>query len=89
MAFAKGRQKTGGKTKGSVNKSTKTAKEAFQFAFDKLGGPEGLVRWAQKDPDNEAAFYTLYARLIPTDVTSGGKTLAAPIIGLQVVGKEA
>ena len=75
MAFAKGRAKTGGKQKGTVNKVTATAKQAFQLAFDELGGVNGLVAWAKSDPDNLATLYTLYARLIPTDTNVNVKTV--------------
>ena len=74
--------KTGGRQKGTPNKLTKTAKEAFQMAFDELGGYARMVQWATEDPDNLKTFYTLYARLIPTDVTSGGEPIPAPIIQL-------
>lgn len=56
-----------GRPKGVPNKLTTSAKQAFQLAFDELGGVEGLVRWAKQD-DNLGDFYKLYARLIPTDV---------------------
>lgn len=39
-----------------------------------------MVKWANADPDNLKVFYTLYARLIPVDVTSGGKAIPAPTI---------
>ncbi len=68
MPAHKGHKKIGGRKKGSTNKTTRSAKEAFQFAFDELGGAEGLVRWASLDPENFKTFYTLYARLIPVDV---------------------
>ena len=29
---------------------------------------ERMVEWAQSDPDNLKTFYTLYARLIPTEL---------------------
>lgn len=67
MPAHKGHKKAGGRQKGTPNKATRTAKEAFQLAFDELGGVAGLVAWAQSDPDNLATLYTLYARLIPTD----------------------
>ena len=60
--FAKGNK---GRPKGAKNKTTVAAKEAFQMAFDELGGFKELVRWAKDDPDNRKVFYTLYARLIP------------------------
>lgn len=72
MPFAKGE---GGRPKGAVNRTTIAAKEAFQLAFDKMGGWERLAQWAMEDKDNTKEFYKLYARLIPQDVTSGGDKL--------------
>jgi len=76
MPFNKGQSgNKAGRPKGAVNKTTATAKQAFQLAFDKLGGWERLSKWAIEDPDNLKTFYTLYARLIPTDVTTGGERI--------------
>jgi len=58
-----------GRPKGSVNKLTASAKQAFQLAFEELGGVQGLVAWAKSDDECLGDFYKLYARLIPTDVT--------------------
>lgn len=63
--FAKGQ---GGRPKGIPNKTTRAAKENFALAFEALGGMERMVEWAQSDPDNLKTFYTLYARLIPTEL---------------------
>lgn len=76
--MAKGK-KTGGRKPGSINKVTATAREAFQHAFNELGGTAALVTWAKSDPDNRKVFYTLYARLIPMDVTSNGDALTLVI----------
>ncbi len=59
--MAKG-QKTGGRQKGTPNRMTATAKQAFQLAFEELGGVPALTAWAQ---DNPSDFFRLYARLIP------------------------
>ena len=64
------------------NKLTASAKEAFQLAFDELGGVQAMVNWAKEDPDHLKVFYSLYARLIPVDVTSGGNAIPAPVIQL-------
>ena len=69
--------KGGGRTKGSVNKFTASAKEAFQIAFDELGGAKELARWAKT---NQTEFYKLFSKLIPVDVTSGNKALEAGIL---------
>lgn len=69
MAFAKGQSgNPNGRPQGAVNKVSRTAKENFAQAFDALGGMEGMVEWAKSDPDNLKTFYSLYARLIPTEV---------------------
>ena len=68
----------GGSRKGRPNKFTASAKEAFQLAFDQLGGPRALGEWAK---ENQTEFYKLFARLIPVDVQSGGE----PIITKAVV----
>lgn len=62
-----------GRVKGSLNKTTKTAKEAIALAAEKLGGAERLVAWAQEDPLNERAFWaTIYPKLLPLQVTGEG-----------------
>ena len=71
-------RKPPGRKKGVPNKTTVAAKEAFQLAFDELGGWAGLAEWAQSDPDNRKVFYTLYSKLIPTDLTSGGDKMDFP-----------
>ena len=53
MPFQKGRQKTGGKTKGSSNKATKDIKEAYQQLIE--NNLDNLTVWlkqiAAKDPE--------------------------------------
>ena len=61
-----------GRPKGSVNKTTKSAREAFQLAYDTLQAPgTSLAEWAMA---NTTEFYKLYARLIPVEHvgTEGG-----------------
>lgn len=63
-----------GRPKGIPNKTTKLAKEAIAEAFDRLGGADRLVEWAQEDPDNERVFYTsLLPKLIPVQTEITGK----------------
>ncbi len=60
-----------GRPKGSKNKVTKNAREAFQRAFDESGGFTALTAWAKA---NQTEFYKLYARLIPVEhVGEGGE----------------
>lgn len=53
-----------GRKKGVPNKITQSAKEAFQAAFDSIGGAKNLATWAR---DNETEFYKIYSRLIPVE----------------------
>jgi len=63
------RAKYGGRAKGSLNKTTRTVKEAIEMAADKLGGADRLVAWAQEDPLNERAFWSsIYPKLLPLQV---------------------
>lgn len=58
-------------TKGLYGKRTpselrsKRAAEAFQTAFDLIGGVPRLALWADKNP---TAFFALYSKLIPSSV---------------------
>lgn len=63
-------RKTGGRTKGTPNKTTLAAKEAISLAAERLGGSDRLVAWAQEDPANERVFWgTIYPKLLPLQVS--------------------
>ena len=68
MGRPKGTPKTGGRKPGSVNKTTRTAREAFQLAFEGLG-QGALLTWATANPTE---FFKLYARLIPVEHVGDG-----------------
>ena len=76
MAFPKGkpRPKNAGRKAGTPNKVTAAGREAFQLAFQGLGGVPHLIEWAR---DNETEFYKLFSKTIPLDITSNQKELAA------------
>lgn len=66
-----GQGQKSGRHKGVPNKLTKSAREAFQLAFEGIGGATALQTWAK---ENQAQFFTLYARLIPVEhVGDGGE----------------
>ena len=62
-----------------MNKVTASAKEAFQLAFDELGGVQGMVDWVRLDPDNKKVFYGLYSKLIPQDVRATIETMTVDL----------
>jgi hypothetical protein len=75
MAAPKGHKKYGGQNgrpKGTKNKFTSSAKEAFQYAFDSIGGKKNLAKWAK---ENQTEFYKLFSKLIPVDVTNSDQSL--------------
>lgn len=79
------RPKYGGRKKGTPNKMTVAAREAFQNAFDGLGGVTALTKWAR---ENTTEFYKLYGRLIPTEVTGkDGGAIGVSIEGLSEILK--
>jgi hypothetical protein len=62
-----------GRPAGSLNKTTRAAKEAIAFAAEGLGGAERLIAWAQSDEKNESAFWTtIYPKLLPLQVSGEG-----------------
>lgn len=71
--MAKG-QKTGGRQKGTPNKTTQAAKDAIAQAAEELGGTARLVAWAKEDPANERTFWgTIYPKLLPLQVNGPGE----------------
>ena len=68
MAIGK---KTGGRSKGTPNKITTTAKEAIEAAAKGLGGTERLIAWAKEDEQNERTFWgMIYPKLLPLQVNA-------------------
>ena len=67
-----------GRKPGVQNKLSRAAKEAFELAFDGIGGVEALMTWARR---NRTEFYKLYARLIPADL----KLTLPPTIGTEPI----
>ena len=55
-----------GRPKGSKNIITRTAKENIADVFDMIGGLKEMAVWAK---ENRTAFYTHYAKLIPTELS--------------------
>lgn len=87
MPFKKGTPKpaNSGRKKGVPNRITRSAKEAYAFAFDELGGAERLRDWAESSPENLREFYRIHSKLIPIDVTSGDKPLAPSAIRVELI----
>ncbi len=80
MTFKSGAAKLSqsGRKAGTPNKFTASVKDAFEFAFDEIGGAAALAAWAK---DNQTAFYKIYSKMLPTDAAL---SIAAPEIEKEV-----
>lgn len=82
MALGK---KTGGRAKGTPNKTTGAVKEMILEALDRSGGVDYLIRQADENP---TAFMTLVGKVLPMQTELSGPN-GAPIrteIGLDMTG---
>lgn len=78
-----GKGRIGGRAKGTPNKTTRSVKEAIEYAAQGLGGADRLVSWAKEDAANERVFWgQIYPKLIPLQVTGeGGGAVILQIMG--------
>ena len=63
--------KTGGRTKGTPNKTTKALKEMIEGALEAKGGQAWLERQMDENP---AAFMTLLGKTLPRDLNATAET---------------
>lgn len=60
------------------SKGEPNAREAFQTAFELLGGAEALAEWARGERRGE--FYRMYARLISLAAGGAGEALEVEVL---------
>lgn len=66
-------QKTGGRKKGTPNKTTTVAKEAISLAAEGIGGVDRMIEWIKEDKSNEKVFWSqMYTKLLPHQVEGTG-----------------
>ena len=58
-----------GRPAGAKNKLGTTAKENIAAVFVRLGGTAAMAKWAE---ENQTAFYSIYSKLLPHEVTGEG-----------------
>ncbi|GAA0809519.1 hypothetical protein [Cupriavidus gilardii] len=64
-----GKREGAGRPKGTPNKLTKDVREAILQVAEGLGGPEGMLRWAQTNEVNERIFWSqIYPKVLPKEV---------------------
>lgn len=74
--MAKGK-KTGGRQKGSLNKTSLNVKESVMRVYDLIGGDDAFADWAKT---NKTEFYKITAKLIPRDVDVSGSVRLEDIV---------
>jgi hypothetical protein len=67
----KGLPKTGGRQKGTLNKVTATVKQNTLQVFDRLGGTDQMLKWAEH---NLTEFYRHYVAMARSDPDAQGGT---------------
>lgn len=87
--MAQGR-KTGGRKKGTPNKTTKLLKDAILLAAEKAGddvGDEGMVSYLKSQArENPGPFMSLLGKVLPTQVTGAdGERLVPQVIEIVAV----
>lgn len=61
--------KTGGRQKGTPNKTTQAVKDVIAGVATKLGGAERMLEWVKEDPLNERLFWKdIYPKLLPLQI---------------------
>jgi len=61
-----------GRPRGVKNKVPKSLKAAFLEVFERMGGAEGLYRWATKSEKNRTVYLQLLSKLLPQELEHGG-----------------
>jgi hypothetical protein len=59
-----------GKRPGTLNKMTLSARQIIEDAFHGIGGTERLIKWINKSPKNESAWWNnIWVRTLPQSAT--------------------
>lgn len=82
-----GKRERAGRKAGVPNKVSRQVKENVVEVFDRIGGVDHMVRWAQEYPTE---FYKFYVKMMPTQSEiSGMDGEELPInIGLRFINPE-
>lgn len=80
-----GSPKTGGRKKGTPNKTTALLKDAIIQAATEAGDKEGLVGYLRQQARlNPGPFMTLLGKVLPMQVTGEGGAPLVPILNVTI-----
>ena len=60
--------KSPGRPKGSKNKISGSLQMDLKHTYDRLGGLEGMVKWAKRSEENKTKFYGWCIQLLPKEI---------------------
>lgn len=93
MPFQKGKIKTGGKVKGTLNRSTKEAKELLEtIMFGQMDNVAEMFEALKNDPAKYMDAYSkMFGYVMPkkTDITSGDEKILAHLPNINITTKNA
>ncbi len=85
----KGNPKTGGRQKGTLNKTSALLKDAVLEAADTTGGKEGLVGYlALQARENPVAFMELLGKLLPSQIAAAVTQSVATVTADMMMPEE-
>lgn len=85
----KGQPRTGGRKKGTPNRTTATLKDAILKAAELAGGKEGLVGYLKKQAtENPGPFMALLGKVLPLQVTGAEGAPLIPVLNVTIGGKD-
>lgn len=92
--FEPGREKTGGKQKGTPNKFT-NLKQAFLDVFERIEKEskdnedlKSFFEWVIKNDRNRGTFYQLISKMLPSNVTLDGDMNVTYLISEKFLPKD-
>jgi len=86
MARAKGCKKTGGRKKGTPNKTTALLKDAILEAAQRAGSKAGIVGYLEVQARlNPPAFMTLLGKVLPLQISNGDDALKISVVERKIV----
>lgn len=77
-----------GKPKGAKHKIPQTAKQNIEETFKRLGGVEGLIKWAKKSNYNMTKIYDWYFSMLPKNVDANIKGQIESVVFMMPRPKE-
>ena len=60
--------KSPGRPKGSKNKISGSLQMDLKLCYDRLGGLEGMIKWAKRSEENKTRFYGWCIQLLPKEI---------------------